>query len=283
MRFAVPVISALFLIALALGGAAALAQQSDGSVLFVAPHRLVIDPTERVDVISVTNKSDRTRRYDLSLVDQVMGPDGVTARQDTFDYSVKRMVKYVPKRFSLNPGERQTIRVQVTRPQGLADGDYHSHLLFREVPLSVKDKAQLKEERREAENQVSFEIRTLYGIAVPIIVQHGEIDSSMTMSDPVVGKTADGKQHTLAVAFTREGNAEAAGKISAQYVAEGKEPVPLMDAQWIRLYRETDQVQKTFVLANMPADAKGGKIVVSLVRDENDESKTLRKEIPFNG
>lgn len=282
MRLTVLWMSAFLLCAIAFSGEKSFAQQTEGSVLFVAPHRLIIEPTDKVDIISVTNKSDRPRRYDLTLVDQVMGSDGVTTRKDTFDYSIKRMVKYVPKRFSLQPGERQTVRVMVSRPKDLADGDYHSHLLFREVPLSVKDKEQLKDERKEAEKTVSFEIRTLYGIAVPVVVQTGKIDGNLTMGDPVLGMTKDGKQHVLNIDFSRSGNSEAAGKVNAQYVVDGKEPVPVIEAQWVRLYRETEKVSKQFVMSNMPADAKGGKIVVYMMRDENDEAKTDKKEIPFN-
>ncbi len=280
MRSPMMWISALALTAVLSGGNSAFAQ-NEGSVLFVAPHRVLIDGQEQGEVITVTNKSDRQRRYDLELVDQAMGEDGITKRVETFDYSIKRMTKFVPKRFTVEPGKTQTVRLQVTRPKDLADGDYHSHLLFREVPLSVKDKQTLQEERAEADQTVNFEIRTLYGIAVPVIVQQGAVNGDLAMADPVLGKSPEG-QPSLRISFTRSGNSEAAGKVSASYVANGKEPVPVLDSQWVRLYRETGTVTKDFPLANLPADAKGGKIVVKMERDEEDPSKTDTKEIPFN-
>ena len=274
-------ISALALSAFVFSGGA-FAEQTEGSVLFVAPHRLVIGSSEQGQVISVTNKSNKLRRYDLELVDQVMGSDGITMRKDTFDYSIKRMTKFVPKRFTLEPGARQNVRVQVKRPDGMADGDYHSHLLFREVPPNVKDKQKLQEERKDAEKVVSFEIRTLYGIAVPIIVQKGVIDGSISMGEPVLGKTADGTQHMLKIDFNRGGNSEATGKVSITYVADGKEPVLAVEEQWVRIYREVGKVSKEFALSKLPADAKGGKLMISLVRDEADASKTDKQEISFN-
>lgn len=258
------------------------AQDNSGSVLFVAPHRLIVEPAEKVDIITVSNKSDRARRYDLTMVDQVMGEDGITMRKDTFEYSAKNLVKFVPRRFSLQPGERQTIRIMVTRPETLAAGDYHSHLLFREVPLSVKDKEQLKDERAAAENAVSFEIRTLYGIAVPVIVQQGAIDGKIEVAGLSLGMTADGKQRQLSADFNRSGNSEAAVKFSAAYEQSGQEPVPVVEGQWVRIYREVNKITKQFPLVNLPADAKGGKIVVSLQRDENDPANVETMEVPLN-
>ena len=258
----------------------AVAQHMQGSVLFVAPHRVLIPDGEATAVLSVANNSDVPRRYDLTMVDQVMGENGITERKDTFEYSLKRMVKFVPRRFSLKPNEKQAVRVMVRRPRDLADGDYHSHLLFREVPLSVKDKRDLQKERKETEKKATFEIRTLYGVAVPIVVQQGKIESDVSLGDVVLGKSekhADLKQ--LNVSFNRTGNAEAVGYLSAQYEKAGQEAVPIVEGQWVRLYREVDLVKKSFVLSNLPPNAQGGKIVVTFVRDENDDSKTQVKDV----
>lgn len=278
MRTGKILLPALLVCALAITSGRVIAQQMEGSVLFVAPHRLIVEPTEKTDVIAVSNKSDTKRRYDLMLIDQVMNENGITQRKDTYPYSVKKMVKFVPRRFTLEPGQRQTVRIAVNRPKDMADGDYHSHLLFREVPLSLKDKK--AGDAAAAEKKVSFEIRTLYGIAVPIVVQKGAITAEITMGEPTVVTGENGRKQ-LKVAFSRTGNAEGAGKLSVEYVAGGKDPVEVADPQWVRIYREVDAITKTFNL-NMPEGAAGGKLVLHLMRDENDESKTLRKEIAFN-
>jgi hypothetical protein len=80
----------------------------------------------------------------------------------------------------------------------------------------------------------------------------------------------------------RTGNASSSGKLTADYVQEGKPPVPVIAMQWVRLYHEVDKISKNIPLINVPNDAKGGKIVISLVRNEADDSKTIKKEIAFN-
>jgi len=269
---------------LALGSGSALAAPAEGAILFVAPHRLTVLHNDKVSILNIANKSKTPRRYDLTIVDQVMGKNGVTELKDTFEYSAKRMVKFMPKRFSLQPGERQTVRVMISRPADLPDGDYHSHLLFREVPLNVKDKAQLEAERKEASAQktVSFEIRALYGIGVPIVIQNGKIVSDLSLGEVKLGRTGDGKQRQMSIDFLRTGNAEATARLRMEYVQPGKEPVAVIDQQWIRLYREVDTVSKDFPLINIPEGAQGGKIVISLFKNETSDSEAVKKEVAFN-
>jgi hypothetical protein len=254
--------------------------------LFVAPSRLIVAPNENVTVINAANKSKVARRYDLAVVDEVMNGSGVVNRVETYPYSVKHMLRFQPKRFTLQPGEDQTVRIMIVRPAGLADGDYHSHLIFREVPLDEKSKEQLEAERQAAasdqgKKSATFEIRTLYGIGVPVIVQQGKIAQDLNIGDVKLGAMPDGNRQ-LSIDFTRTGNSEAAAKLSAQYVQPGKPPVSVIDPQWVRLYREIDKVSKDYPLTNIPKDAKGGKIVISLAKSESDDSKTVKKEIAFN-
>lgn len=272
--------------ALAFASGQSLAAESEGTVLFVAPSRLTIAPGQSIAVIDTSNKSKVARRYDLTVVDEAMNPQGVLDRVDTFPYSVKHMLRFQPKRFTLQPGEDQTVRIMIVRPANLADGDYHSHLLFREVPLDEKSEQQLEAEHKAATataaKSVTFDVHTLYGVGVPIVVQQGKIVSDISMGEPKLGMTPDGKEHLLTLDFTRTGNAEAAGLLTATYVQPGKAPVPVIPQQWVRLYREAGKITKSIPLTNLPAGAKGGKIEISLARSETDASKTLKKDITFN-
>ena len=66
----------------AAGGGSALAQ-SEGSILFISPHRVDIPPSGRIEELNVANKSDVPRRYDLQVINQVMTENGTTERRDT--------------------------------------------------------------------------------------------------------------------------------------------------------------------------------------------------------
>ena len=56
--------------------------------------------------------------------------------------SAADLVRYSPRQVELAPGEVQTVRIQIRKPEGLKDGEYHSHLVFqgylRSSPLPVQ-------------------------------------------------------------------------------------------------------------------------------------------------
>lgn len=259
---------------------------AQSTILFVSPSRVQIASDENIASINVANQSEEERRYDLTVVDQVMNEDGLTSRKETFDYSAKRMLRFVPKRFTLKPGERQIVRVMARRPQDLPDGDYHSHLLFREVPLGQKSKADIEAER--SEQKVQFEIRALYGIAVPVIVQKGAISSDIDLGNAYYVPASDGAPAHLAVELERSGNAEGAGRLYVEYVpGEGGEPVEVTPSLWIPIYREVDTLTKRIPLANLPegVNLSSGKIVLTLVegadKREDEGAVLTTKDITF--
>ncbi len=246
--------SFIFFMALAVfavAGFSNLMAQDQGSILYVSPSRVVIDPSEKIQTLTVSNRSNVERRYDISVIDQTMTEQGITQRVDTFDYSAKRMLRFVPKRFTLKPGERQIIRVMVRRPGDLTDGDYHSHMLFREIPVQNKSPDQLLTGNQNS-GKASFEIKTLYGLAVPVVVQQGTIQADMQMVDAQILKNPSGP--VLAISMQRQGNAEAARYVTADRIGADGQRQPLMPGQWVRMYREVSQVSKMIEM-NAPAAA----------------------------
>jgi hypothetical protein len=255
------------------------AQDQGSNILFVAPSRIVIPAGETMAEINVSNNSDMARRYDITVVDQVMGADGMTSRVEHFDYSAARMLRFVPKRFTLKPGERQTIRVMAQRPQSLGDGDYHSHMLFREVPLTDLDKAHIDTDRATGQG-AQFEIRTLFGVAVPVIVQVGTIQSGIGLGAVSYIPAADGAHAHLAVELTRTGNAEASGRLKVTMEKPGAAPIPLIEELWIPIYREQTQITRRLALPQ-GINLSGATVTLSLTPTAPADAAVMTKKVEF--
>ena len=249
------------LAALAAFGVATYATAS--TLLFIAPHRVVISPDQRTTEVTVANQSDYKRRYEISMIDSVMTETGATKRVDTFEYSAKRMVRYVPRAVILEPGERQTVRLMVRRPKDLADGDYHSHLLFREKPLE-----QEKPQEGEKERKFSFEVGAQYGVAIPVIVQQGTVESAVKVAE--VSKHAEGK--ALTIKFDRQGNAEASAYLRAFKVTGGTE-VAISAPLWVRIYREVNSITRDVPL--LPEASADGKVIIRLYSDADKNAEVV--------
>ena len=254
------------------GGQISNAQMEKGSILFVSPFRVTIETNEKVQLLNVSNKSDKTRRYSIEIVNQVMKPDGSTHRVENFEYSAKRMLRFVPKRFTLDSGERQTLRVMAIRPKDLPDGDYHSHLLLREVPLQLQNVENLKTSKLSS--GARFEIRALYGVGVPIVVENGNIHSSIEIETAEL--KSDENKKTLSIKFNRSGNAEASVMMETKLSQPGFADIDLVQKQWVRLYREVENVEKNFDI-QLPEgrNLKNGTIKISLIKDPNTNAKSV--------
>lgn len=249
-------------------------KEKEGNGLYVSPNRVVIAPRERIATLTVENNSKIARRYDVSVVNNKMGENGTTGRVENFEFEAKKMLKYVPRRFTLEPGERQVVRIMARRPADLADGDYHSHTLFRQVPLAedgapaAGDTANITADKKN----FSLEITTRYGMAVPVIVQQGKLESAMKLEDVKLVEAGKGGK-ALSISFLRSGNAESYAELTADYTPAGAgEAVPVLTKQIVRMYREVDRVTKSFVLAP-PKDvsiAKKGVLTIKLMRPASE-------------
>lgn len=267
--------------------ASAMPAWAQSAILYVSPNRVTFSSDENIEVLNVSNQSEEERRYDLTVVEQVMTTEGLTQRLDQFEFSAKRMLRFVPKRFSLKPGERQTVRVMAKRPSDLSDGDYHSHLLFREIPVEAKSKAEIEAER-SGNGKAQFDIRAVYGVAVPIIVQSGTIQSNLTIEGASYIPASDGAPAHLAVRLNRSGNAEASGRLVATYKPASGKAITLVDNLWVPVYREIDHVIKRFPLNQISGGLRGGKVILTLTMQTGKttaegapETVSQTKEIAF--
>ena len=66
-----------------------------------------------------------------------MKPDGtleaVTA-PNARESAAEAMILYAPRKVTLPPNQPQSIRINARAPEGLPDGEYRAHLLFRAIP-----------------------------------------------------------------------------------------------------------------------------------------------------
>jgi hypothetical protein len=250
--------------------------QIDTSILFIAPERVEFPSAEDerpvTRLINLTNKSNKTARFDVKIENYMMMANGDVKRVDNFNYSAEPFLRYTPKRFTLKPNERLAVRVMAQIPKDLPHGDYHTHLLFREIPSPQKEQETLPENQG---NAVHFDINTIYGIGVPIVVQNGTLSSRLVLKTADIAKTAEGTW--LSTKFQRTGNAEAAGKLSVSHVIPGQEPVTIIAEQLVRLYHEVDMVERKIALPLIKGhQLSGGELVVRLQTDAETDTQEIR-------
>ena len=199
--------------------------------LLVAPTRVVLNGSRGTEVI-LNNIGTEEATYRISLELRRMTPDGgleeVEIPNET-EESALGMIRYAPRRVVLPPNQPQAIRIGVRAPEGLSDGEYRVHMLFRAIPRP-------RPVTTEAESQgEGFQIRLVpvYGVTIPIIIRQGNLTATAAIANPRIVQE-EGIQG-IGFDLSRQGDRSVYGEI---IVTRPGIDVPLARARGIAVYSE---------------------------------------------
>lgn len=210
--------------------------------LLVAPTRIILDGRRGTEII-LNNIGDDVATYRISVELKRMLPDGslemVTA-PNTRETAAQAMILYAPRKVTLPPNQPQSIRINARAPQGLVDGEYRVHLLFRAIPEARPVTAPVPTQG------VSFRLTPVYGVTIPVIVRIGNLSATAGIAN--VAKGVDGGKPVIALDLSRVGDRSTYGELRVMKpgVAE-----PIAVAGGIALYTEIDKRR-----VNIPIDAR---------------------------
>ena len=149
--------------------------------LLVAPTRIVLDGRKGTEII-LNNIGDEPATYRISVEFRRMTEDGNLLPVPTptaVDKTTEDMIIYAPRRVTLAPHEPQSIRLIARPPQGLPDGEYRVHVLFRAIPPATP----VVQASAEVPKGVQFKITPVYGVTISVIVRLGNLDVTAGISN----------------------------------------------------------------------------------------------------
>src|SRR4029079_4551472 len=117
------------------------------------------------------------------------------------------MIIYAPRRVTLAPREPQSIRIAARPPQGLPDGEYRVHLLFRAIPPSTPVTATGAAEGKG----LQLQLIPVYGVTIPVIVRLGNLEAKAGISNVELEKK-DGKS-LISLNLSRSGERSTFGEV----------------------------------------------------------------------
>ncbi len=213
---------AMLVLAALLGEGATVAAQSAGD-LVVAPTRVVFEGRTRSAQLGLVNKGSATATYRISVVNMRMEQNGnmvEIAQPEEGQNFADRLFRYSPRQVSLAPGASQAIRILLRKPKDLAPGEYRSHLMMRAVP-------DVESQSVEAPaTGAAVRLIPVFGIAIPVIVRHGDLKQSVTISDmQFLPAAQQGDLPRIRFNLDRSGDRSAFGDLTATLKAGGKDVV----------------------------------------------------------
>jgi P pilus assembly chaperone PapD len=242
--------------------------------LLVAPTRVVFEGRTRAAELTLLNIGKQTATYRISFSHLRMTETGELKEVETpeaGDHFADDLIRYSPRQVTLDPNVAQTIRLQVRKPENLADGEYRSHLLFRAVPPESAQPA-TSVESQEKPTGYSIKLTPIYGVSIPLFVRSGATSAKATLSDLAVhAPVAAGEPATLEMKIKREGNQSVYGNLRVFFApASGKEQVVAV-MNGIAVYTPNSQRLVRIALQPPPGlTLAKGRLRVSFARAEQN-------------
>lgn len=190
-----------------------------GQGVLVAPQAVIVD--DRTDTGSFTIINPGEDRVEIAISAVFGFP--VTDTTGTFYLrtmlqpddtmpSAAGWVEAFPSRMFLEPGSRRLVRVLVSPPDGLPDGEHWARLIIasRETTPSVTG---------NAGEGISVALKLEVRSVIPFLYRHGAANTAVRLGDPVTH--LEGDSLAVRVPLNREGNAAWIGTLKVELVDAG--------------------------------------------------------------
>jgi Pili and flagellar-assembly chaperone, PapD N-terminal domain len=251
----------------ACGSFAAPAKAGVGDLL-VAPTRIILDGRRGTEIV-LNNVGDEPATYRISVEFRRMTEDGQladVAEPTPQEKAAADMIVYAPRRVTLAPREPQSIRIAARPPQGLPDGEYRVHLLFRAIPPATPVVAASAEARKG----LHLQLIPIYGVTIPVIVRLGNLQATAGISNVELEKK-DGKP-AVGLELSRSGTRSTFGEVRV-YKPGVKDPIAIQKA--VAVYTELNERHVAIPIDDKYKGAIAGPVTVQYFETSDDGVQKL--------
>lgn len=235
--------------------------------LMVAPTRVIFEDRTRAVEITLVNQGRAKTTYRASFVEMDMTENGEVQRRPKREGEIAAsdLVRFAPRQVELAPGESQIIRIQVRKPASLPAGEYRSHLVFHGLPAN--EPVALPGVSK-GEKNLNVEIKPIFGISIPVLVRHLQIDTQVTLSDlkleTLPTPTEPKGVPTLLFRLHQKGNRAAYGDLQIHFVDEKGKETLVGEAKGTAIYPNLESRRVQVVLMhNRDTQLKKGRLRLS--------------------
>jgi hypothetical protein len=237
--------------------------------LLVAPTRIVLDGRRGAEVI-LNNIGDEPATYRVSVQFRRMTEDGGlddVEEPNATDKIAEDMIVYAPRRVTLAPHQPQAIRIAARPPEGLPDGEYRVHMLFRAIPAPTPIVAAAAQEPVKG---IHFQLTPIYGVTIPIIVRLGNLEATAGIANVHLEKK-DGEP-VVALDLSRSGTRSTYGEVRV-LKAGVKDPIAIQKN--VAIYTEITHRRVAVALSDAYKDEVAGPVTVQYVETFDDGSHVI--------
>lgn len=186
----------------------------------IVPRKIIMQSRDRSGEFTLLNTGDQDSTFRIEIINYRQDETGTYHPLDKpLDprFDPESVLRLSPRQFTIPQGGRQKVRFSLRKPADLPDGEYRFHISSTRMaeygPPALSGKGAA----------VGMTMNT--GVAIPVIVRHGQVQASATLSDArYIAANANGKPE-LDFTINRRGNASLIGDAKAIINQDGKDIV----------------------------------------------------------
>lgn len=150
----------------------------------VFPTAVHFDQKKNSSFLSVKNSSDAIMTYTIEPVFFISAVDGkmsLSAKPSEEKMSIVRLLRFSPKRVTLNPQEEQVVRIMIKNDRRLTPGDYRAHVRF--IPEEEKHNFV------ETKKKMGMVLDARVAVSIPVLLRIEPSKKELTLKNFKIYKT----------------------------------------------------------------------------------------------
>ena len=187
--------------------------QSVNANLLVSPTRLSFEGRDRVKELILINVTDRTRSYRIEWEQNTVDNYGnyKTISDGDVRFASSNYIRYSPRQVTLQPGERQVVKLMLRRKADMDLPEYRSHLKMTALPI-LKDESQ-----GEVAEGIGFKIDIMTSYTIPVIIRTTPI-SAKTSIEGVKVRVSNSGEAKFEINIAKTGATSVSGEIEVAFL-----------------------------------------------------------------
>ena len=236
--------------------------------LTIAPLSVEMANRNRTAEVHLMNTSNTTNTYRVEWRYMKMKEDGQYEALETSltDFDIGKSIRVAPRQVTLRPGEKQTVRLSLSRPPELADGDYRAHLLFQSIGETGPSS--------RGSGGVTIGAKANLGFAVPVLYRVGELDARVKFEKVDFGQGENGR--FMLVHLTRTGLSGTTGEFEIKRINPRDGVKKIRNRALVNMFAEVNQ--RTFKVL-LPDDVYSGDTLRIIYRNPKMDMVFSQAEI----
>lgn len=213
--------------------------------LLISPTRLSFAPNERTKEVILINTTTVPLTYRMEWKDMIPlaggGYQEIKEGEELPLNSAQSILRFSPRQVTLQPGQRQVIKVLATRRPNFDLAEYRSHFNFIVIPPEITESA------NNSTQGISISLNLFTNYSIPVVVRNANTDAKISVSQAQLSYDPETERSSLKVELAREGSQSFYGKMRVHEL-EGNKKRLIGQLNGINLFAPLTSFSRTIFL-----------------------------------